>query len=67
MPVMLGGDLIVAADGQDIANTQDLSAAINSHRAGDTMTLTIFRGQKKMEVKVVLSDATDGAKTGQQT
>jgi S1-C subfamily serine protease len=67
MPVMLGGDLIVAADGQDITNTQDLSAAINSHRAGDTMTLTIFRGQKKMTVKVVLSDAIDGAKTGQQT
>jgi hypothetical protein len=31
------------------------------------MTLTIFRGQKKMTVKVVLSDAIDGAKTGQQT
>jgi len=67
MPVMLGGDLIVAADGQDIANTQDLSAAINSHRAGDTMTLTIFRGQKKMMVKVVLSDATDERGRGQQT
>jgi len=66
-PVMLGGDLIVAADGQDITNAQDLSAAINSHRAGDTMTLTIFRGQKKMEIKVVLSDATDGARIGLQT
>jgi S1-C subfamily serine protease len=67
MPVMLGGDLIVAADGQDITNAQDLSAAINAHRAGDTMTLTIFRGRKKMEVKVTLTDATDAGGAGQQT
>ena len=66
-PVMLGGDLIVAADGQDITNAQDLSAAINSHRAGDTMTLTIFRGQKKLEIKVTLSDAKDATAPGQQT
>jgi len=33
-PVMLGGDLIVAADGQEIASPQDLSAAINAHKAG---------------------------------
>lgn len=57
IPVMLGGDLIVAMDGQGIANAQDLSAAMNSHRAGDVVTLTIFRGQKRMEVKVTLGDA----------
>jgi S1-C subfamily serine protease len=65
-PVMLGGDLIVAMDGQEIADPQDLAAAMNSHRAGDTVTLTIFRGQKRMDVKVTLSDATDGQKLGQQ-
>jgi S1-C subfamily serine protease len=59
IPVMLGGDLIVAMDGQDIANAQDLSAAMNSHRAGDVVTLTIFRGRKRMDVKVTLSDAKD--------
>jgi S1-C subfamily serine protease len=59
IPVMLGGDLIVAMDGQEIANAQDLSAAMNSHRAGDVVTLTVFRGQKKMNVKVTLSDAKD--------
>jgi S1-C subfamily serine protease len=65
-PVMLGGDLIVAMDGQEIANPQDLAAAMNSHRAGDTVTLTIFRGRKRMDVKVTLSDATDAQKLGQQ-
>ncbi len=58
-PVMLGGDLIVALDGQEIANPQDLSAAMNAHRAGDAVTVTIFRGRRKMDVKVTLSDAKD--------
>jgi len=59
MPVMLGGDLIVSIDGQDIASLQDLSAAINSHRAGEQVTMTVFRGRKKLELQVTLSDAKD--------
>ncbi len=58
MAVMSGGDLIIAMDGQEIANTQDLAAAMNSHKADDEVTLTIFRGRRKMDVKVKLSDAT---------
>jgi S1-C subfamily serine protease len=58
-PVMLGGDLIVGMDGQDITTPQDLSAAMNSHRAGDEVTLIVFRGQKKMSIKVRLGDAKD--------
>jgi S1-C subfamily serine protease len=58
-PVMLGGDLIVAMDGREVAVPQDLSEAMNAHQAGDEVTLTIFRGRKKMDVKVKLSDATD--------
>jgi len=65
-PVMLGGDLIVAIDGQEIAEPQDLTTAMNSHRAGDEVTLTVFRGRKKMDVKVKLSDATDQTQGGQQ-
>ena len=58
MAVMSGGDLIIAMDGQEIANTQDLAAAMNSHKADDEVTLTIFRGRRKMDVKVKLGDAT---------
>jgi S1-C subfamily serine protease len=58
-PVMLGGDLIIAVDGKEIAEPQDLAEAMNSHRAGDEITLTIFRGRKRMDVKVMLGDATD--------
>ena len=64
-PVMLGGDLIVGIDGQEITTPQDLSGALNAHRAGDTVTLTIFRGRRQMDIKVVLSDAKDNASGGQ--
>ena len=59
-PVLLGGDLIVGIDGQEVQSAQDLSVALNSHRAGDTVTLTVFRGQKRLELKVTLSDAKQG-------
>lgn len=55
--VMLGGDLIVGCDGQEITTPQDLSNALNAHHAGDTVVLTIYRGQQRMSVKVTLSDA----------
>lgn len=69
IPVMLGGDLIVAMDGQEITSPQDLSAAMNSHRAGDTVNITIFRGRKKMDIKVTLGDAGDqqGRRSAQST
>jgi S1-C subfamily serine protease len=59
IPVMLGGDLIVAMDGTEITSPQDLSAAMNSHRAGDLVTITVFRGRKRMDIKVTLGDARD--------
>src|SRR5207253_6725022 len=43
-PIMVGGDLIVAIDGQPVEDQQDLSHIMNNHRAGDTVTVTIFRG-----------------------
>src|SRR5579875_372941 len=60
-PVTLGGDLIVGLDGQEITNAQDLSTALNAHRAGDTVTLTIYRGQRRLTVRVTLGDARQAA------
>jgi S1-C subfamily serine protease len=54
---MLGGDLIVKFDGQDITNGPDLAGAMNAKRAGDTVTVTVFRGRKEMDFKVTLGDA----------
>lgn len=56
-PIMLGGDLIVAIDGQEINDLRDLSGMMNNHRAGDTINVTIFRGKKRMDLKVSLGDA----------
>jgi len=68
IPVMLGGDLIVGMDGQEITSPQDLSAAMNTHRAGDEVTITIFRGRKKMDMHVKLGDAKDQqGQLGQRT
>ena len=57
--VMLGGDLIVAFDGQEITSPEDLSEAMNAKHAGDSVTVTVFRGRKKMDFKVTLNDAKD--------
>ncbi len=60
-PIMLGGDMIIAIDGQDINDLQDLAAVMNNHRSGDTVTITFYRGKKKMDVKVVLAEARESA------
>jgi S1-C subfamily serine protease len=57
VPVMLGGDLIVAIDGEQVGDQQDLADLMNKHRAGDTVRLTIYRGKRKMEVPVTLGEA----------
>ena len=57
IPIMLGGDLIVAIDGQQVQDQQDLSQVMNSHRAGDTVRVTIYRGKKKIDVSVTLGEA----------
>jgi S1-C subfamily serine protease len=58
-PIMIGGDLIVAIDGEKIESQQILAQIMNKHRAGDTVKVTIFRGKKQMEVSVTLGEARD--------
>lgn len=57
IPIMLGGDLIVAIDDQKIEDQDDLTQMMNNHRAGDTVKITIYRGKKKMDVTVQLGEA----------
>ena len=54
---MLGGDFIVAIDGQEITNVQDISSVMNAHKAGDVVSVTIFRGRQRQTVKVTLGEA----------
>jgi S1-C subfamily serine protease len=57
IPIMIGGDLIIAVDGKKVESQQELAQIMNNHRAGDTVTVTIYRGKKKMDVSVVLGEA----------
>ena len=59
IPIMIGGDLIVAIDGEKVDSQQILAQVMNKHRAGDTVKVTIFRGKKQVEVSVVLGEARD--------
>ncbi len=54
--IMIGGDLIVAIDGEDIQDQQDMAHVMTRHRAGDTVHVTFYRGKRKMEVDVALSE-----------
>jgi S1-C subfamily serine protease len=58
-PIMMGGDLIVAIDSQDVTDPQDINAIMEKHQAGDTVSVTIVRGQSRMTVKLILGEAKD--------
>ena len=55
--IMLGGDLIVAIDGEKVEDEDALAQMMNNHRAGDTVKVTIYRNKKKLDVSVALGEA----------
>ena len=59
MPIMLGGDLIVAVDGQEVNDPQDINALMDKHQTGDTISVTIYRGRREMTLKLILGEARD--------
>jgi S1-C subfamily serine protease len=59
-PIMLGGDLIVAIDGQEVADPESINALMDKHQAGDTIAVTIYRGRREMTIKLILGEATRG-------
>jgi S1-C subfamily serine protease len=56
-PIMVGGDLIVAIDGQDVQDQQQLEQVMNNHRAGDTVRITIYRGKRRIDLNLTLGEA----------
>jgi len=54
----IGGDVIVAIDGQKVASQLDVNLALNHKRPGDTVTVTLYRGGKKMDIPVKLGERT---------
>jgi len=50
----LGGDIVTAADGEQVASPDDLRRLIEAKDPGDAMTLDIRRGDSKRTVSVTL-------------
>jgi S1-C subfamily serine protease len=56
--IAIGGDVIVAIDGQKVASQFDVNLALNHKRPGDTVSVTLYRGGKKMDIPVKLGERT---------
>jgi putative serine protease PepD len=56
--IAIGRDVIVAIDGQQIANQSDMNLVLNRKRPGDTVKVAVYRGGKKLEVPVKLGERT---------
>ncbi|HZS71420.1 MAG TPA: trypsin-like peptidase domain-containing protein [Candidatus Acidoferrum sp.] len=54
--IYIGGDVIVAIDGQRVASQVDVSLVLNRKRPGDNVTVTVYRGGKKLDITVKLAD-----------
>lgn len=48
------GDIVTAVNGQRVTNFDDFNNAIYRYQPGDTITLTVLRGGKPLEVKLTL-------------
>ena len=55
--IFLGGDLIVAIDGREISDPQDVGSVLEKHQSGDTISVTILRGRRQMTLKLILGEA----------
>ncbi|MFQ3536749.1 MAG: trypsin-like peptidase domain-containing protein [Aggregatilineales bacterium] len=55
VPILLGGDIIVAIDDTPIRTFEEMIAYLVTNTApGDIVTLTIYRGTRRMQVEVTL-------------
>jgi S1-C subfamily serine protease len=55
--IALGGDIVTAVGGQPVDSLEDLQAGLIDRRVGDSVTLTLVRGGKTRQVKLLLDAA----------
>ena len=51
------GDMIIAVNGESIANRADLTREINKYKPGDTVTITVVRETQTLDIDTVLIEA----------
>lgn len=52
------GDLIIQMDSYKITSYDDLKAALNKYKAGDTVVITVLRGNESIDCRVTLAERT---------
>ena len=48
--------MIFTVNGLRMTNIQDVIAVVNRHYAGETVTLTVLRGEQEITVSVILTE-----------
>ena len=56
------GNGLQCRDGAKVANTMDLNIILNRKRPGDTVTLTVYRGGKKLDIPVKLGERNENVR-----
>ncbi|PYS10136.1 MAG: hypothetical protein DMG15_21705 [Acidobacteria bacterium] len=53
----VGGDVILEFQGKAINSAQELASEIDHYKAGDKVTVTVLRGNRKIDIPVTLEEA----------
>ena len=53
----VGGDVILEVQGKAINSVQDLNTEIDRYKVGDKITLSVLRGNRKIDVPMTLEEA----------
>jgi S1-C subfamily serine protease len=52
-----GGDIILAFEGKPVSSPQEMATEIDRHKPGERVTITILRGNRKIDLPIVLQEA----------
>jgi len=54
--LIIGGDIIIAADGQAITSRDEMVRFLRGKKSGDRIQLTLFRNNKKRLIPITLGE-----------
>jgi S1-C subfamily serine protease len=59
LPLLIGGDVIVALGGQSVTSMEDLASILEDKRPGERISVVYYRGQEKIEKEMQLEGTQD--------
>jgi S1-C subfamily serine protease len=54
---LIGGDIITEIEGKPVASMDELQLALEARKPGETVRVTVYRGQSKVQKQVPLVEA----------